>query len=130
MPYYLFQSPNNQQIKEIFFHMNDEKSYEEDGVKWQRIFTKPTAAADTKLDIRDPKSFVNYTGKRKGSIGDLFDVSKEASIKRKEKDGVDPIQNQYYENYKKKRAGRVEHQDIRKKKLKEDLSKSGVQIEF
>jgi len=121
MPIYLFSNPADEnEIVEVVMSVHDEHVYSKDGVKWDRVFTKPTASVDTKLDENNPKSFVKYTATRAGTLGELQDISAELSQKREEKNGIDPVKEQFYEKYKKTHHG-TEHNDIRKKKLKEKL---------
>ena len=51
------------------------------------------------------KDFVEKTRNKSGTIGDLWDMSKELSEKRKKKHGKDPILQKYYKNYSKERNG-------------------------
>ena len=123
MPIYLFEHKG--EIREILLGMNDKKEYtDKDGNVWNRIFVSPNAAIDS-VNI-DPFSAADFNKKTnaKGTVGDLFDRSKEMSEKRKAKiGGQDPIQEKYYENYSKERNGAV-HNDVRKRKLKEKLKKN------
>lgn len=98
-------------------------AFAEDGYKLSRIWTKPNAAVDSKWDAHNPQDFVRKTANKKGTYGDLLDKSKELSIEREEKMGVDPIKEKFYENYAKRRQGK-EHPDVKKKKLKESLKKN------
>ena len=93
--------------------MVEEHVYEENGVKFNRVFTKPTAATDTKIDPMNSREFVEKTGKKKGTMGDLWDQSQEASQKREKIIGKDPLKEKYYENYSKTRKGRPHIDKIR-----------------
>ena len=87
--------------------MVEEKKYvDAKGVEWIRIFTVPQAATDTNINPLDAKDFAEKTGKKKGTYGDLLDQSKEASEKRKQKIGIDPIKKEYWDNYAKIRNGK------------------------
>jgi hypothetical protein len=81
MPFYLFQNPNSGEIKEIFFKMNDIKTYQENGTEWSRIYTVPQASIDANIDPYSSQAFVEKT-RRAGTIGDLVDMSKEMSERR------------------------------------------------
>lgn len=117
MPLYSYSNPKTGEIKDIVQGMNDEHVYIEDGVKWDRVFSKPQASVDTKIDPFSSQDFSNKTSSKKGTLGDIFDLSKEASIKRSEKIGFDPVKEKYYEDYSKKRGGKP-HPD----KLKSDVT--------
>lgn len=108
MPIYLFQNPETKEVKEIVQSINDKHEYFENGIKFQRIFTVPQAAFDTRIDPHDSKAFVEKTGKQKGKLGDIFDQSREASEKRKKNHGgKDPVKNKYWDDWSKKRKGKV-----------------------
>ena len=111
MPYYIFKYKNK--TIEVFQHMNEPHVYiDEFGIQWERVFTKPNAAIDTQADPYSVNDFAKKTNK-KGTIGDLMDQSQELSIKRKDKDGVDPIREKYYDSWSKRRKGRT-HPDKQK----------------
>jgi len=102
MPYYLFSHPKTEEIREIFFHMNDEKVYiDEDGLKWNREFVVPQASIDANIDPYSKRAFMDKTNKA-GTFGEMMDLSKELSEKR---GGVqnDPIKKQYTTDWKSKR---------------------------
>lgn len=106
MPIYLYSHPETGEIKEVFQGMNDEHSYEEEGVKFKRIFTVPQASIDTKVDPYSKKDFKEKICNKKGTIGDLWDASAEMSEKRAAKDGKDAIKEKALDNYAKERQGR------------------------
>ncbi len=130
MPLYEFINDKTGERKQIIMGMNDEHVYKDDsGYQWTRVFFAPNAAVDTKIDPFSARDFSEKTGRKKGSIGNIWDEAQEASHKREKIIGIDPVKENYYKNYSKKRKNK-EHQDVRKKKVKDDLSKSGVQIEW
>ena len=117
MPIYVFQHPNNENLtKDVFFHMNDEKSYcDEDGVEWKRVFLGSQLSCDADIDPWDNADFVNKTANKKGTLGDIMDKSAELSNQRaKENGGVDPVKQKYYKNYSNQRGGAV-HDDLQPK---------------
>lgn len=93
MPYYLFENVETNEFREIFFHMNDVKIYNgENGLEinlWERRYYSPQAAVDTKINAESAADFVNKTGKKRGTLGDLFDASKEAGQRREQLMGKD-----------------------------------------
>lgn len=116
MPNYFFQSEQTGEIKEIFYHMNDNKVYIEDNVEWKRLWTVPLAAVDSNIDVNNPKDFAKKTAKP-GTMGEIWDRSAEWSAKRADKNGgTDPIKSQYFGDYAKKRKG-VRHLSESKEKL-------------
>ena len=127
MPEYRFSNPNNdKEYIDVFFHMDDNKAYIRDGIKWNRIFTIPQSSIDTKVDAWDSKSFLKATNK-KGTIGELMDRSSELSEKRGGRS--DPLKQKYYENYSKKRGGNKLHPDVLINRAKSKLDKMGVIVE-
>lgn len=132
MPYYLFSHPETKDIREVFFHMKDDKVYvDELGVTWKREWTKPTMSVDVvKINPYKAKDFVKYTANKKGTYGSLLQISKEMSEQRAaENGGRDPILQQTYDQYAKERGGK-RHPDEIKRDAKEALDKKGIEIEF
>jgi len=104
MPIYLYKNPETGISKEIIQKMNAEHVYEEDGVKWERVFLSPNASIDTKLNASDKVGFIEKTGKMKGTVGDMLDYSAELSEERASKsgNGEDPVKKKLFGDYKKK----------------------------
>ena len=117
MPLYVFQHPENENLtKDIFFNMNDEKTYiDEEGLEWKRVFLGSQLSCEASIDPWSNADFVNKTANKKGSYGDLIDKSAELSAQRaKENGGVDPVKQKYYKDYSDKRGG-VQHDDLKPK---------------
>lgn len=119
MPHYVFQKVGGEEVTEFYYHMNDAPKIgaviEVEGVQWKRLTTKPQAAfAGLKaIDPYSAKEFINKTGNMKGTIGDLWDASKELSARRAEKEGgVDPVKAKYYADYKKRKRGTPHTQEL------------------
>lgn len=135
MPNYLFLKVNSRpkEYSERFYHMNEAPSIgavikDENGVRWRRVATKPQASFDTKVDPYSSKDFVKATNKP-GTLGDLWDRAAESSQKRADKDGIDPIQEKFYDDYSKRRKGKKHPDQVRREKAKE-LKKQGITIEW
>lgn len=102
MPIYLYSHPETNEIKEVLQSMKEEHSYSEDGVQWRRVFTIPTASIDTKIDPFSASEFIRKTNK-KGTVGDVMDLSAELSEKRAESSGKeDPVKRKLFSDYKNK----------------------------
>ena len=116
MPLYTFSHPETEEIKDVFFHMNDEKKFiDEDGVEWRREYMSPELNTTGSTDPWDSKQFVEKTGATQGTIGDLLDRSADLSKERASQNGgVDPVKEKYYKNYAKKRNGAI-HEDKKPK---------------
>ena len=104
MPLYVYQHPETGEEIEILQGMNDVHEYlDDEGVKWTRVFFAPNMNLDTDLDPFSQADFVRATGNKKGTMGEMMDLSKEMSARRAEKNGgVDPIKQKDYQEYKKK----------------------------
>lgn len=111
MPFYTFKHPKKERYIEIFQHMDESHEYFEDGHQWERVFHSPNAAVCTRLDGSEG-NFRTYFDNKKGTIGDAWDASREASEKRKKEMGHDPVKENYFKEYSKKRRG-LKHPDQR-----------------
>ena len=117
MPLYVFHHPDDEsQTKDIFFNMNDEKIYiDKDGTEWKRVFLGSQLSCNADIDPWSNSDFVNKTAGKKGTVGDIMDKSAELSAQRaKESGGIDPVKQEHYKNYAKKRQGAV-HNDLKPK---------------
>lgn len=121
MPTYIFKNPKTEDHIEIIQSMNDEHIYiDENGLQWKRVWVNPQLNTESNIDPFDNSAFIEKTGKMKGSYGDMLDLSKEMSDKRKSAHGgVDPVQQQYFKDYSKKRKG-AKHPDELKQKTFEN----------
>lgn len=107
MPIYTYINDETGEVKDVVQSMNEPHVYEENGVQWRRVFHVPHTSIDSKMDPFSSKEFVEKTGAKKGTIGDLQDLSREMSDKRAELNGgVDPIKQKKFEEYSKARGGR------------------------
>jgi len=106
MPLYPFTNPDTGEIKDIFFHMNDEKEYiDTDGTVWSREFHSPQLNTQGSIDPWNNADFVNKTNKD-GTVGDLLDRSSDLSRQRASQNGgIDPVKEKFYKDYAKKRRG-------------------------
>ena len=106
MPNYLFRNPQTGAVIQVFQFMNEEHVYSEKGIKYERVFTIPNASIDSEINPNSSTQFIEKTGKMKGTLGEIWDYSKELSDKRaKERGGVDPMREKAEQNYSKKRRG-------------------------
>lgn len=106
MPLYTYEHPQNGETIDIVQSMSEEHVYVDDaGIKWKRVFYAPQASIDSNIDPFSKKDFAEKIKNKKGSYGDLLDKSKELGQARKDKTGVDPIQQKYFKEYSKKRRG-------------------------
>jgi len=116
MPIYVYKHPDEEEYREVFQGMNDEHVYEEGDVKWKRVLLVPNASIDNSIDPFSNQQFIDATHKKKGTMGDMMDLSAELSAKRAEKaGGIDPVKEKFYDNYAKERKG-AEHPNRIKEK--------------
>ena len=114
MPIYVFKHPEKEQYVELAQSMSEKHIYfDDDGLRWERVYFSPQFNTQGKIDAFDNKKFVDKTGKMKGTYGDLMDYSKELSEERESKMGYDPVKKAYFDNYKKKN-GRKHVNDVEK----------------
>tara|TARA_Y100000361_G_scaffold69343_1_gene61199 strand:- start:5102 stop:5482 length:381 start_codon:yes stop_codon:yes gene_type:complete len=108
MPLYTFSHPETGELKDVFFHMNDEKFFtDEDGVEWTREYSSPELNATGSTDAWNSKQFVEKTAKG-GKLGDMLDMSADLSKERASQNGgVDPLKEKYYKRYSKERRGAI-----------------------
>lgn len=129
MPLYIYQNKETLETREIYQSMSEKHEYfgEEGEPKgdWVRVFTVPNAAIDSQVNIDSASDFVNKTGNKKGTIGDIVKLSEELSEKRAERTGEDPVKRKYFDNYSKDRRG-IKHPKDKPKKI----DREGVSVEF
>ncbi len=111
MPIYQFRHPEHPIVIEEVQKMTDPHIFiDSGGVEWIRVWSAPNTAVDSQPDPFDSKAFIESTKNNKGTLGDLWDQSREASEKRTQKLGYDPVKQQSYKDYSKKRNG-MKHKD-------------------
>jgi len=107
MPEYLFENPETGELISVIQGINEKHIYSEEGKEFARVFTVPTASIDSSIDPFSSQHFSEKTKNMKGSMGDMWDYSKELSEKRKEITAGegDPVRKKAEKNYSKKRKG-------------------------
>jgi hypothetical protein len=136
MPIYVYENKKTGEVVEVFQSMAEVHEYNGvDGREkghWRRVFVNPNLSFDTAVDPYDQKSFINSTAGKNDSYGDLFDRSAEASAKRAEKDGKDPIKEKAYSDYNKATNGKLHAGQIKEKRDKaiENANKKGFNVEY
>tara|TARA_B100001939_G_scaffold324753_1_gene316990 strand:+ start:785 stop:1129 length:345 start_codon:yes stop_codon:yes gene_type:complete len=106
MPEYIYENPDTGEQVSVIQGVNDDHTFEKDGVKYDRVFLSPYAKVDSLSSI-DPNSsteFIEKTKSKNMSLGELWDTSAELSNKRSES-GKDSVKQKYFENYSEKRRG-------------------------
>ena len=109
MPEYLYKNPQTGEVKGVIQTMREEHVFvDEEGLEWKRVYTSPNASIDSlsNTDPFDTRAHTEKTGKMKGTMGDLFSISKEMSERRQDKIGAeDPIKRKFFNDYKEKNNG-------------------------
>jgi predicted nucleic acid-binding Zn ribbon protein len=111
MPIYTFENPETGETDDLYFGINDDKVFVDDGgVTWRRVFIAPNISVNSGGDPFSKKDFIEKTSD-KGTYGDLMDRSRDMSEKRKDKLGYDPMRQKYFKEYSSKRGGSKHHLD-------------------
>ena len=108
MPEYIYQHPDTEETKSIIQSIHDKHEYiDEQGIKWNRVYTVPQMGIDTKMGANtSEREFSEKTKNKRGTLGDMFDKSKELSEARKKMYGKDPVKKKYWDDWSKKRKGK------------------------
>ena len=136
MPLYLYENEETGEVLEVLQGMNELHEYHgidgrEKGL-WRRVFVNPQLSFDTDTDDTSSKSFVKGSRNKNYTYGDLFDKSAEASAKRADRYGKDPIKEKQYADYNKMTNGKL-HPQQQKEKFQKSLDKAkekGIDISF
>ena len=108
MGLYIYSNPSNpDEIVEIVQSIHDKHEFIKNGIKWDRNYTVPTAAVDSKIDPMNSRDFADKTGKKRGTVGDLWNASAEASEKREKIMGRDEVKISYEKKEKARRKGKT-----------------------
>ncbi len=101
-----------------------------EGVKWKRVFTRPQASFDTRVDCYSAKDYVKATAKSNDNVGSLWDRAQELSHKRAQKEGgVDPVKKRYLDNYAKTHKG-AKHPVQRRMEAEQSAKKAGLRVDW
>ena len=112
MPIYIFINPDTGEHKEVVQRMMEEHVHiDENGLKWDRVFTPANFTVDGVLNPMSQKDFMSQSYDKNYTVGELQDKSREASQSRSDKYGYDPIRKKWFEDYSKKRKGKLHPND-------------------
>jgi hypothetical protein len=115
MPIYLFQHPKTKEVKEIIQRMSESHTYNDKGVEWERVFTKPQAAFNTQISATNRQEFVEKTRGKNYSVGQMWDMSAELSEKRGGTSGQDEVKAKAEQAYEKKTQKKHPHSSQNRK---------------
>ena len=117
MPLYTYKRESTGEHRDVLQSMNDRHCYSGvngDEQDWRRVFLSPNASIDTNIDPNNRAKFAETTASKKGTMGDMFDYSKELSDKRAAQNGgIDPVKKKYFENYSKERNGAKHFEEMK-----------------
>ncbi len=134
MPQYVFAKVSDPSVtQDLVYSMKEVPSVGTvisiEGVKWKRVFTRPQASFDTRVDPHSAKDYVKATS-RAGSVGDLWDRSQELSQKRAQKEGgVDPVKQTYLKDYSRRHKG-AKHPVQRRMEAEQSAKKAGIRVDW
>lgn len=126
MPYYTFRKPGSKATKTVFQSMNEPHVYAKNGETWMRVYERPQMSVDSHVDPLDKKQFKSKTINKRGTLGDLWDQSRELSRKRSELLGFDPVEEKFYAKH--KSDYKITHPSELKRELNKNLKKKGIQL--
>lgn len=128
MPNYIYKHPEKEEYIEVFQGMKDEHVYfDEEGNQWERRWTPPQLSVDRISDIDpfDIRKATDATSQRKGTIGDLWDMSGELSEKRAERVGAeDPLKKKVFNEYEKANGKKHWHDKPK------SIEKNGIKVDM
>lgn len=111
---YLYRHPETGKIIEVSQKMAEPHIYIKDGIKYDRVFINPQVAFNINIDPFSKNQWMDKTH-RKGTVGEMQDLSAELSEKRARKCGEDPFKRKLFDDYKKK-TGKL-HPEAAPKKI-------------
>ena len=108
MPLYVFKHPEKDVVVEVVQKMQETHVFIDDkGTESERVWDPPNTSMDANQLDGSQESFMKYTENKKGTIGDLWDVSRECSEKRVQKYGRDTVKEKHFKKYEEK--NKVKH---------------------
>jgi hypothetical protein len=105
MPIYEYEHPETGESIEIAQKMSDEHVYvDSNGIEWSRVWASPNAAIKDNLINADTtaEDFVRKTKEKNYNVGEMWDLSRELSEKRKRVAGKDHVKEKTKKTYEKK----------------------------
>ena len=114
MPEYCYKHPKTGETKFIIQRMSEPHVYKEGGAEWIRVFLPLNSSVDTSWNPDSSRDFVEKSGKKRGSLQDIWSKSAELSEKREQKYGQDHLKAKYYKSWSDKRKGKLHPKDPRR----------------
>lgn len=135
MPVFEFQHEESGEIISVLVAISepDEARHKQivDGKTYKRLYSAPIAAKDTLVKDATNQDFKRVTQGKNLTVGQMWEISKEMSEQRQDKNGgIDPVKEQFYKDYEKKTGGK--HIDIKKReaieKAKKKMEEMGIKV--
>lgn len=135
MPVYDFESPDGKVIS-VLVPLNaadaERASQTVDGVVYKRVYSAPLAAKDTLRKGGSNEDFKRVTEGKNLKVGEMWEISKEMSKDRADRNGGhDPVKEQYYRDYAKKTGG--PHADVKAREAAEKrrklMNEMGIKVD-
>lgn len=112
----IFEHPETLERKTVHIRDGHKIHYTDpNGVEWEpvdeevapdnrsEVFALPYVTVKGNSDPFSQRAFVEETARKRGTVGDMMDYSRELSEKRAQKNGgVDPVQTKFFKDYQKK----------------------------
>ena len=99
---YLFQNPKTNETCEVSQPIDaDHRFIDETGLEWERVFVNPNLQISAKIDPMSKDDFLKKTRAKNYNLGEVMDLSAEASEKRAGKMGRDEVKEAAMKKYEK-----------------------------
>lgn len=140
MPLYQFQSSDGEVLSVTMSTNQPMESYHVqvvDGKVYKRVYDPPRISMDSRPGTSADEFRRATTNKKNLTVGQMQDLSREMHEKRTEKEGLDPVKENYYKQHEKdigKKHPKVIQRETlaarnsRAAKAKEKLKKYGVEV--
>ena len=110
MPEYIYEHPDSKEKIIVWQSVHEDHSYEVEGTTYNRVYTVPNASIDSKINPESESDFIEKTKAK--TYGELWEASAEMSAERADNHGgKDPVKQEHFENYSKKRKGKKHFKD-------------------
>jgi hypothetical protein len=136
MPVYDYADPATGKIISVLVTLTEPDSARhtqvQDGVTYNRIYSAPLAAMDTQKGSMTQQDFNRVTQNKNLKVGDFWEISKEMSQDRADKNGgYDPVKEKFCEKHQKEYG--KPHKDVIDRNVRQKTAKvmaeMGIKIE-
>lgn len=115
MPIYTYRNPQTKKTTEVLQSMMEKHEFTDSaGVVYERVFESLNLSSDQSIDAFSENDFADKTRKKNYNLGEMWDVSKELSEKRKSITGKDKIKEKQLINKYEKRTNNIKKNPSKK----------------